>query len=69
MEDYINIGSLVATFGVKGDIVLSHHLGTNPELAKVEEVLQQRGTDKQKAPSKILKQYKSQPTIKRYWTS
>ena len=36
MEDYVNIGCLVATFGVKGEIVLSHHLGANPELTKVE---------------------------------
>lgn len=32
MDNYVNIGSVVATFGVKGDVVIQHHLGPNPDL-------------------------------------
>lgn len=36
MEDYVNIGTLAATFGVKGEMVVHHHLGANPDFAKIE---------------------------------
>lgn len=32
MENYVNIGSLVATFGIKGEVVLKHHLGESADL-------------------------------------
>lgn len=32
MENYLSIGKLVATFGVKGEIVLEHHLGEDASL-------------------------------------
>jgi len=33
MDNYVNIGAIVASFGVKGDVVIQHHLGSNPDLA------------------------------------
>ncbi len=36
MENYVNIGSLVATFGVKGEMVLKHHLGQSADLSDVQ---------------------------------
>lgn len=32
MADYINIGKFVASFGLKGDVVLKHHLGKKTSL-------------------------------------
>jgi 16S rRNA processing protein RimM len=32
MDNYVNIGAIVATFGVKGEVVIQHHLGDNPDL-------------------------------------
>jgi 16S rRNA processing protein RimM len=32
MDNYVNIGSIVATFGVKGELVIQHHLGPDPEI-------------------------------------
>lgn len=32
MENYVNIGALVATFGIKGEVVLKHHLGESADL-------------------------------------
>jgi 16S rRNA processing protein RimM len=38
MVDYRNIGRLVSTFGVKGEIVLQHHLGKKTSLKNLETV-------------------------------
>lgn len=35
MENYVNIGSIVATFGVKGEMVLKHHLGQSADLSGI----------------------------------
>ena len=35
MENYLSIGKLAATFGVKGEIVLEHHLGEDASLEGV----------------------------------
>ena len=35
MENYVNIGSIVATFGVKGEMVLKHHLGSSADLTGI----------------------------------
>ena len=36
MEDYVSIGTIAATFGVKGEIIIQHHLGVKPDLAGIE---------------------------------
>lgn len=36
MENYFSIGKLVATFGVKGELVLKHHLGKKTALKGAE---------------------------------
>lgn len=46
MEDYVNIGSLAATFGVKGEMVVQHHLGANPDLAGIEVFFVEETTDR-----------------------
>jgi 16S rRNA processing protein RimM len=38
MPDYRNIGKLVSTFGVNGEIVLQHHLGKKTSLKNLETV-------------------------------
>ena len=38
MADYRNIGKLVSTFGVKGEIILQHHLGKKTSLKNLETV-------------------------------
>ncbi len=38
MKDYINIGKLVASFGVKGELILKHALGKKTMLKGVEAV-------------------------------
>jgi 16S rRNA processing protein RimM len=38
MPDYRNIGKLVSTFGVKGEMVLQHHLGKKTSLKNLENV-------------------------------
>ncbi|MFN5423100.1 MAG: ribosome maturation factor RimM [bacterium] len=38
MENYVNIGSLVATFGIKGEMVLKHHLGQSASLTGIKAV-------------------------------
>ena len=35
MENYLSIGKIAATFGVKGEIVLEHHLGEDASLEGV----------------------------------
>ena len=35
MENYLSIGKLAATFGVKGEVVLEHHLGEEASLEGV----------------------------------
>ena len=35
MENYLSIGKLAATFGVKGEVVLEHHLGEDASLEGV----------------------------------
>lgn len=35
MEQYQNIGKFVSTFGIKGELVLEHHLGEQASLEKV----------------------------------
>ena len=36
MKNYCNIGKLVATFGLKGEIILKHHLGKKSSLKGLE---------------------------------
>jgi 16S rRNA processing protein RimM len=38
MPDYRNIGKLVSTFGVKGEMVLQHHLGKKTSLKNLETI-------------------------------
>lgn len=38
MADYRNIGKLVSTFGVKGEMVLQHHLGKKTSLKNLETI-------------------------------
>ena len=38
MNEYINIGKLVATFGVKGEVILKHALGKKTTLKGVEAI-------------------------------
>ncbi len=38
MADYRNIGKLVSTFGVKGEMILNHHLGKKTSLKSLEAV-------------------------------
>jgi 16S rRNA processing protein RimM len=35
MENYQNIGKIVSTFGIKGELVLEHHLGEKPDFGKI----------------------------------
>jgi 16S rRNA processing protein RimM len=35
MENYQNIGKIVSTFGIKGELVLEHHLGAEPGFGKI----------------------------------
>ena len=46
MEHYINIGKFVATFGVKGELILKHALGKKTALKDVEAVFveEQKGS-------------------------
>jgi 16S rRNA processing protein RimM len=46
MEDYVSIGTLAATFGVKGEIVVNHHLGGQPNLAGIEVFFIEETTDR-----------------------
>jgi 16S rRNA processing protein RimM len=38
MKDYINIGKIVATFGVKGELILKHALGKKTTLKGIEAI-------------------------------
>lgn len=38
MENYVNIGALVATFGIKGEVVLKHHLGESADLSGIKAI-------------------------------
>jgi 16S rRNA processing protein RimM len=38
MADYRNIGKLVSTFGVKGEMILQHHLGKKTALKNLETI-------------------------------
>ena len=46
MDNYINIGAIVATFGVKGDVVIQHHLGPNPDIAEIKVLFLETVKDK-----------------------
>lgn len=46
MENYLSIGKLVATFGVKGEIVLEHHLGEEASLEGINAVFIEEFTGK-----------------------
>lgn len=46
MQDFVNIGTLIATFGVKGEMVLVHHLGTKPDLSGIEAFFIEEATDR-----------------------
>ena len=35
MENYTTIGKIAATFGVKGELILTHHLGEDASLEGV----------------------------------
>lgn len=35
MENYQNIGKMVSAFGIKGELILEHHLGEKPGFGKV----------------------------------
>lgn len=36
MNEYVNIGKIVATFGIKGDVILTHALGKKTSLKGIE---------------------------------
>jgi 16S rRNA processing protein RimM len=38
MKDYINIGKIVASFGLKGEVILKHALGKKTELKDIEAI-------------------------------
>ncbi|HEX3024194.1 MAG TPA: hypothetical protein VHP12_03195, partial [Chitinophagaceae bacterium] len=38
MNEYINIGKIVATFGVKGEVILKHALGKKTTLKGIEAI-------------------------------
>ena len=38
MKNYLNIGKFVATFGLKGELVLQHHLGKKTSLKDLEAI-------------------------------
>jgi 16S rRNA processing protein RimM len=38
MNDYINIGKIVASFGLKGEVILKHALGKKTELKNIEAI-------------------------------
>ena len=38
MNDYINIGKIVASFGLKGEVILKHALGKKTELNNIEAI-------------------------------
>ena len=45
MADYRNIGKLASTFGVKGEMILQHHLGKKTSLKNQETVFIESGKD------------------------
>ena len=45
MKNYVSIGKLVATFGVKGEIVLRHHLGKKTSLKGLETIFVEEQKD------------------------
>lgn len=46
MENYLTIGKIVATFGIKGELVLTHHLGDDATLDGVTAVFIEEVTGK-----------------------
>lgn len=46
MPDYIQIGKIVASFGVKGEVILKHKLGSKTNLKKIEAIFieEQKGS-------------------------
>ena len=38
MNDYINIGRIVASFGLSGEVILKHALGKKTQLKEVEAI-------------------------------
>lgn len=46
MENYLVIGKIAATFGVKGELVLSHHLGEDASLEGVSAVFVEEAAGK-----------------------
>lgn len=46
MQDYVTIGTLIATFGVKGELILQHHLGNNPDISAIEVFFMEEGSDR-----------------------
>ena len=45
MANYINIGRLVASFGVQGDLILQHHLGKKTSLKGLEALFVEKVKD------------------------
>ncbi len=46
MQDYVTIGTLIATFGVKGELILQHHLGVKPDISGIDVFFIEEGTDR-----------------------
>ena len=46
MDNYVNIGAIVATFGVKGEVVIQHHLGPNPDVTGMKVLFMETVKDK-----------------------
>lgn len=46
MENYVTIGKLAATFGIKGELVLDHHLGEEASLEGITAVFLEEGEGK-----------------------
>jgi 16S rRNA processing protein RimM len=46
MDNYVNIGLIVATFGIRGELVIQHHLGPNPDLVKMKVLFVEMVKDK-----------------------
>lgn len=46
MENYQNIGKIVSTFGIKGELVLEHHLGDDADFENIKALFIEEGSGK-----------------------
>lgn len=46
MENYVSVGKLAATFGIKGELVLDHHLGEDASLEGITAIFLEEGEGK-----------------------